>query len=144
MFIVSSPSIEPQAITDEYMLLPIEKGFNWEDCFAHVDVGQWYLVVFRSKHRANANEALLTVLDNAASAAARETPGFLFYFIGTPLPTGECLSFCLWQDEASARQGSAHHAHRAAIQHGMGEFECYQLERYDIRKGNGHITFSRR
>src|SRR4051794_40669461 len=102
---------QPIAITDDYMLLPVESSFNWHECFQDIESGEWYLVVFRSKHRLDADEVLLTELDNDASAAARETPGFLHYFIGTPRATGECLSFCLWEDQASARAGSAKPAH---------------------------------
>ncbi len=133
----------PAALTPEYMLMPIEDGFNWSDYFAHIDSGQWYLVAFRSKHAADADEALLTRLDDAASAAARETPGFLFYFIGTPKPTGECLSFCLWDSQANARAGSARPAHRTAVEQGMSAFEYYTLERHIIRKTPDQLTFTR-
>ncbi len=133
---------EPQAINKYYMLLPIEQGFNWTECFALVDRGEWYLVVFRSKHRHNADEDYLNLLDARASAAASQTPGFLFYFIGEPLPSGECLSFCLWEDRASAQLGGAHPAHRRAVEEGIGAFEYYNLERYFIRKQTGHLMFA--
>ena len=134
---------QPVAITDDYMLLPVESSFNWHECFKNVENGEWYLVVFRSKHRLDADEALLTELDNNASAAARETPGFLHYFIGTPRATGECLSFCLWNDQASARAGSAKPAHHRAIQIGMESFEFYTLERHVITKTANQLSFLR-
>jgi heme-degrading monooxygenase HmoA len=134
---------QPVAITDDYMLLPVETSFNWEECFQAMENGEWYLVVFRSKHRLDADEALLTELDNGASAAARETPGFLHYFIGTPRATGECLSFCLWEDQASARAGSAKPAHHKAIQVGMQSFEYYTLERHVITKTVHQLSFLR-
>ena len=61
--------IQPAPIHTHYMLLPVDQGFNWDECFGMVNSGQWYLVVFRSKHLPNADEALLTALDNGASAA---------------------------------------------------------------------------
>jgi hypothetical protein len=127
-----------------YMLLPIDQGFNWEACFLGEEPGQWYLVVFRSKHRPNADEVLLTALDTAASAAARELPGFLYYFIGTPLHSGECLSFCLWNSQQEAALASAQPAHREAIAKGIDSYEYYWLERYDVFKRDRELSFVRR
>jgi heme-degrading monooxygenase HmoA len=134
--------IEPSPITRHYMLMPIEQGFNWEACFAQVSVGEWYLVVFRSKHKADADEDYLNLLDARATRGAQQTPGFLFYFTGTPLPSGECLSFCLWKDRAAARAGASHSAHRDAVLEGLGCFETYTLERYSIHKANGRVSFT--
>ncbi len=141
---VTVPSLQqPYAVTPDYMVLPVETSFSWPDCFRDIQQGEWYLVVFRSKHRLDADEELLTVLDDAASAAARQTPGFLFYFIGVPRPTGECLSFCLWQDQTSARAGSARPEHHQAIEKGMESFEYYTLERYIITKADNTLSFNR-
>ncbi len=109
------------------VLLPVESSFNWSECFQDVESGEWYLVVFRSKHRLDADEVLLIELDNDASAAARETPGFLHYFIGTPRATGECLSFWLWENQASSRAGSAKPARHKVIQLGMQSFERHVI-----------------
>jgi hypothetical protein len=132
---------QPLPINLHYMLLPIEDGFNWAECLSHVQEGQWYLVVFRSKHRADADEALLTHLDNQASKAARSLPGFLFYFIGTPLSTGECLSFCLWSHQTEAKLASAQPEHREAVEKGLSAYEYYRLERYHVLKQNETIQF---
>lgn len=138
----AKPTVERlNAITEDYMLLPIEAGFDWTACFSAIDAGEWYLVVFRSKHRPEADEALLTQLDNAAAEAARMTPGFHHYFIGTPRSTGECLSFCLWDDQASARQGASHAAHRSAMELGIQFYEYYTLERYNVQKNSGILSF---
>ncbi len=131
----------PVPIDPHYMLLPVTNGFNWDECFAAVESGQWYLVVFRSKHRADADEVLLTALDNAASEAARELPGFLYYFIGTPLHSGECLSFCLWTSREEAVLASAKPAHREAVMRGIPFYEYYTLERYHIFKRDGSLCF---
>ncbi len=135
--------IQPIAIHPRYMLLPIEDGFNWETCFQTVEAGEWYLVVFRSKHLPGADEALLTALDNAASESARGLPGFLHYFIGTALPSGECLSFCLWNRAAEAALASAQPAHREAVMKGLSSYEYYALERYTVVKREGVVAFTR-
>jgi hypothetical protein len=124
------------------MLLPVDAGFDWETCFANVEAGEWYLVVFRCKHRADADEAFLTKLDSGATAAAMTTPGFLFYFAGVPCSTGECLSFCLWDQRSSAQMGSARPEHRTAVQQGVSSYEYYNLERHLIRKQQGQIIFT--
>lgn len=141
--LINTPLQQPRPIDPQYMLLPIEQGFNWETCFAAAEDGQWYLVVFRSKHRADADEALLTALDNAASTSARELPGFLYYFIGTPLSSGECLSFCLWNSQAEAALASSQPAHREAIMKGLQYYEYYWLERYDVIREGDQLTFTR-
>ncbi len=141
--IVEQDALQAPLVIDElYSLLPIELGFDWETCFEHVDAGTWYLVVFRSKHKADADEEFLTMLDLRATEAAQRTPGFLYYFTGTPLDTGECLSFCLWTDQQAARQGSSHQDHRVAMELGLKSYEYYCLERYYIHKHDGQLTFS--
>lgn len=137
------PVAQPVPVRPDYMIQPIEQGFNWSESFEGINSGAWYLVAFRSKHRADADEALLTALDSAASESARELPGFLHYFIGTPLHSGECLSFCLWSSQQEAVLASAQPAHREAIQRGVACYEYYTLERYNVFKQNGVISFER-
>ncbi|MBC8098601.1 MAG: hypothetical protein H7Y11_04105 [Armatimonadetes bacterium] len=135
--------IQPQPVTSYYALTPIERGFDWAKSLQPIQQGEWYLVVFRSKHRFDADEALLTDLDNAAAAAARALSGFLYYFIGTPLETGECLSFCLWNSAHEAALASAQPAHREAIVKGIDQFEYYTLERYRVVKQKEMVSFWR-
>lgn len=134
---------QPVPVCPDYMIQPIDQGFNWGESLQAMDSGAWYLVAFRSKHRADADEALLTALDNAASQSARDLPGFLHYFIGTPLHSGECLSFCLWNSQQEAVFASAQPAHRAAVMGGLPFYEYYTLERYNIFKQGSRITFER-
>ncbi len=143
MLNIAAAAVQPVAVTEAYMLLPIEAGFNWRECFARMDAGEWYLVVFRCKHNAVADEALLTQLDTDAATAAREIPGLLFYFAGVPRATGECLSFCLWDSQANAQAASAHSAHRKAMELGVRHYEYYTLERYLIQKSLAGLTFVR-
>ena len=128
-------------IDAEYSRLPIEAGFNWHEAFADVDGGEWYLVVFRSWHRADADHAYLTWLDERASRAASQHPGFLYYFIGTPRADGSCLSFCVWHSRQDAIVAAADPEHREAMANGLPCFAHYRLERYDVIKRHEELTF---
>ncbi len=141
-FEVKNPA-QPVPTRPDYMIQPIDQGFNWHESFQEIDAGSWYLVAFRSKHRPNADEALLTALDNAASESARDLPGFLHYFIGTPFHSGECLSFCLWNSQQEAAFASAQPAHREAVMKGIAFYEYYTLERYNVLKQDSAISFER-
>jgi heme-degrading monooxygenase HmoA len=121
----------------DYMLVPVRQGFNWDAAFESVEAGEWYLVAFRSRHSADADEALLTEYDDRAREAAAQMPGFLLYFIGTPTAAGDCLSFCLWRTPQDARNSARHSAHQAAqsVTHSM--FDYYTLERHRVIKQPG-------
>jgi len=134
---------QPVPSKPEYMLLPIDEGFLWDEAYEGVESGDWYLVVFRSKHREGTDYELLTQLDNQASESARKLPGFLHYFIGTPLHSGECLSFCLWKSQKEARLASAQPEHREAVMKGLAHYEYYDLERYSVVKQEGALSFKR-
>jgi hypothetical protein len=82
-------------------------------------------------------------MDADAAAAAREMPGLLFYFAGVPRETGECLSFCLWDNQVSAQAASAHSPHLKAMEMGVKHYEYYTLERYLIQKRPAAIALVR-
>jgi hypothetical protein len=128
-------------IDPAYSELPIEEGFNWIEAFAEVGDGEWYLVAFRSKHAPYADDAYLTWLDERASTAASRHPGFMYYFIGTPRPNGNCLSFCLWRTREEAVAAVADPEHRAAMELGLPFFAHYLLERYQVVKQDGVLSF---
>ncbi len=137
-----APPFRPILETDPaYSELPIEEGFNWVQAFAGVDDGEWYLVAFRSKHAPDADDAYLTWLDERASGAASRHPGFMYYFIGTPRPNGNCLSFCLWRSRQEAVAATADPEHRAAMELGLPFFAHYRLERYQVAKRDGVLSF---
>ncbi len=133
----------PYALTTHYMVLPVETSFNWDEMLSYVDDGQWYLVAFRSRHAADADEDTLEALDRAARESAMTMPGFLYYFMGIPLAMGECLSFCLWNSKEEAAYASAQPEHREAVKRGLHFFEYYTLEQYHITKRDGEISFER-
>jgi hypothetical protein len=60
-----------------------------------------------------------------------------------PCSTGECLSFCLWDQRTSAQAGSSHSAHRKAVQQGVSFYEYYDLERHLIQKQGARLSFTR-
>lgn len=137
-----APPFRPILESDPaYSELPIEEGFNWVEAFAQVGDGEWYLVAFRSRHAPYADDAYLTWLDERASGAASRHPGFMYYFIGTPRPSGNCLSFCLWRSREEAVAATADPEHRAAMELGLPFFAHYRLERYQITRRNGVLTF---
>jgi heme-degrading monooxygenase HmoA len=129
------------AMDDHYQTAPIHKGFNWDEAFADAVDGQWYLVVFRSRHAPTADEHLLNEFDRHAVEAAKLSPGFIYYFAGTPCPAGDCVSFCLWESQQAARNGAAHPAHVSATKLAPVSYEHYSLERYHVRKDTSGLSF---
>jgi hypothetical protein len=131
-------------ITPHYATVPIAEGFNWSDQFARITSGQWYLVVFRSVHRATADAALLTEIDERAYREALSRPGLLHYFRGMADAQGACLSFCIWTRQEEARHARAQPEHQAAMQLLAAMFESYQLERYLLgKRAGGRLTLER-
>ncbi len=141
VFRIRPPFRQILEVAADYCRLPVADGFSWGEAFAEGEDGEWYLVAFRSKHATDADEARLTWLDEQASAAASRHPGFLYYFIGTPLPDGGCLSFCLWESPADARAAADDPAHRLAMEEGLPAFAYYRLERFRLRKEGGVLAF---
>jgi hypothetical protein len=128
-------------IDPTYMNLPIQDGFNWAECFCDLPSGTWYLVVFRSRHQPSANKHLLHEYDELAYEAARRSPGFVHYFGGTPSEQGNCLSFCLWENQSTAQTASRHTAHQEAQKLAFEMYEFYQLERHLISVTDGTLSF---
>ncbi len=135
------------SIHPDYMNRPIQDGFNWTACFDGLYPGEWYLIVFRSRHRQNIDIALLNEHDERALGAARASAGFVGYFVGTANEQGDCLSFCFWESQAQARLAAAQPAHQAAQQLAFEMYEHFQLERYRLRTAGdleqGTVIFER-
>jgi hypothetical protein len=137
-----APPFRPILESDPaYSELPIAEGFNWTEAFAQVGDGEWYLVAFRSRHAPYADDAYLTWLDERASDAASRHPGFMYYFIGSPRPNGNCLSFCLWRSREEAVAAASDPEHREAMESGLPFFAHYRLERYRVVKREGVLAF---
>src|SRR4051794_20656311 len=102
-------------VSKDYATLPIEQAFDWGACAPDIDVGDWYLVGFRSIRRPDADESRLTAMDDQAHLEAAGAPGFVHYFKGPTNDRGECLSFCLWDSRQQARAAAGLRAHADAV-----------------------------
>jgi hypothetical protein len=139
---VLGPAFELLAPTaDDYATRPIWDAFDWQACATVADAGEWYLVCFRSTRRADADEARLMALDDAAHAEAANAAGFGHYFKGPTNARGECLSFCLWDSRRHARAAAGRPRHAAAATIVHETYASYALEFYRVRKRRGTRAF---
>jgi len=121
-------------ISPEYASLPILEGFNWSECLADVEEGQWYLVVFRSVRRATADPIKLKMLDDRAYEDAVLGSGLLVYFRGSLTRRRECLSFCLWEAQERAQAATRLESHEAAARVTDEMYDSFELERWVLTK----------
>ncbi len=119
---------------DDYARLPVALALTWGECAADIPPGEWYLVVFRSVLRADADENRLNSYDDFAHAEAQHADGFLHYFKGPVATDLSCLSFCLWKSRAEARAAAGRPAHRDAVSLIGETYEQYTLEFVRVRK----------
>ena len=101
--------------SEMYARLPVADAFNWADCAPAIGPGDWYLVAFRSTVRPDADLDRLRAYDDWAHAEATGAPGFVHYYKGPLASDGSCLSFCLWNSRAEARDAARRPAHRDAV-----------------------------
>ena len=127
-------SIAP--VSDLYAGLPVATAFDWTGASEVLGAGEWYLVAFRSRRRADADEAKLNDYDERAHLEAAASPGFVHYLKGPRASDGSCMSFCLWESRSLARAaaGRPRHAEAAALSGQM--YELYTLEFLRVR-GHG-------
>lgn len=118
-------------IHQNYATLPIQKGFDWS-AVAGYPFDALYLVVFRSVRRPAADLDLLREYDDRAYEEALRSGGLLHYFKGEANEQGQCLSFCLWEDQESARRASGGKLHQDAARITAEMYESYRLERYEM------------
>jgi hypothetical protein len=142
-----SPFQQLAPTTVEFATRPILDSFNWSDCLADVEAGEWYLVAFRSVRRATADVALLTAYDERAHAEALGAGGLLYYFKGEANERRQCLSFCIWESRPQAQAAARLPLHLAATRIAKEIYESYELERYIMTKRSrhdgGHVTITR-
>ena len=69
-------------VTEDYVGLPIQDGFDWEQCAAGLGAVDLYLVVFRSVRRRTADDTILKEYDDRACDEALASGGVLRYFKG--------------------------------------------------------------
>lgn len=129
------PRIAPRSLrvrSAAYATVPIEEGFDWPDYVAGLEPGSYYLVVFRSIRRPDADGELLTEFDDRAHAEARRAGGLILYFKGEPDADGACLSLCLWRSREEARAAIHLPRHRAAVGLATTMYASFHLERYVV------------
>jgi hypothetical protein len=133
-----------QPTVENYAKLPVADAFRWSAVAPCVPRGEWYLVVFRSIARPDADLSKLEAYDDWAHAEASTAPGFVHYFKGPLANDGSCLSFCLWNSRAEARAAAGRPAHLDAVQLIGETYAEYRLEFYSLRKATarGRLDFA--
>jgi hypothetical protein len=132
--------LEPAS--ERYATAPIADAFTWLDAGIELDGREWYMVAFRSVRRRDADEALLTEVDELAHLEAQGSPGFVHYFKGPLAADGTCLSFCLWHSRTEARAAAGQPAHVRAMGLLNEMYESYTLEFHRVAQaGDGKLTF---
>jgi hypothetical protein len=121
-------------VSDRYATLPVADAFTWSACVDDVAPGEWYMVAFRSRRRADADEDRLGTYDDWAHAEAMGAPGFVHYFKGPTCPDGRSMSFCLWDSRAEARAAAGRPAHREAVSVTHEAYAEYSLEFHRVTK----------
>ena len=102
-------------VSETYATLPVAAAFDWSDVAAQLGEGEWYLVVFRSIRRIDADERRLAEYDDRAHNEAQSAPGFIHYFKGPAASDRSCLSFCMWTSRSEARAAAGRPDHVAAV-----------------------------
>jgi hypothetical protein len=121
-------------VSPQYASLPVAQAFDWASSSDDLAVGEWYLVVFRSVRRLDADDTILAAYDDRAHHEAESAPGFIHYFKGPVAPDRTCLSFCLWTDRAHARAAAGKAAHRDAVSVTTQMYDAYLLEFVRVRR----------
>jgi hypothetical protein len=122
-----------------YARLPIAQAFNWSECLASVEHGEWYVVSFRSVRRLGSDDALLEEFDRRAFAEASGHSGLSCYFIGEMDDERRCLSMCVWEDRARAGEAALLPEHTAAVAIAGATYTSYVLERHRLTKRDGSV-----
>lgn len=127
------------ALRPDYAVMPIEQAFNWGECLATVEAGEWYVVAFRSVRRPESDDSMLEEFDRRAFAEASRHSGLLCYFVGELDDERRCLSMCVWEDRTRAGEAAMLPDHTAAIAIAGATYTSYVLERYRLTKRDGSV-----
>jgi hypothetical protein len=129
-------------VSDRYASLPVADAFTWDACAARVQPGEWYMVAFRSRRKPGVDEDRLMAYDDWAHHEAMKAPGFAHYFKGPTQADGRCMSFCLWDSRAEAREAAGRPAHTQAAALTHEAYAEYRLEFHRVRRlDDGTFTF---
>jgi hypothetical protein len=130
-------------VADNYAVLPVGEAFNWAPVANAIEPGEWYMVAFRSIVRADADQERLHQYDDWAHEEASGADGFVHYYRGPQASDRSCLSFCMWNSRAEAREAAARPAHQKAVTLIADTYEAYALEFLRVRKlaGSTNLEF---
>nr|CAG8587313.1 15543_t:CDS:2 [Entrophospora candida] len=131
-------------MTLEYAKMPIEKVFNWNEIANELRQFEinWYVVVFRSVRKADADNKLLFEADANAQDEARKSGGLLAYWYGELNERRECLAMCIWSDQYYAKMANNKPNHVIAMKLTAMMYETYKLDRYFIKKNRDQPEFT--
>lgn len=124
-------------VSDGYATLPVADAFDWSAAGEALGTGEWYMVVFRSVRRADADERMLTEYDERAHDEAAGSDGYIHYFKGPLSADGTCLSFCIWSSRTAARAAAGKPLHAEAAGLVAEMYERYTLEFLRLRREAG-------
>lgn len=124
-------------VADNYAVLPVGEAFNWSSVASVIEPGEWYMVAFRSIVRPDADQERLRQYDDFAHEEASGAKGFVHYYKGPQAPDRSCLSFCLWNSRAEAREAAGRPAHQKAVTLIADTYEAYTLEFLRVRMPAG-------
>ncbi len=105
--VVPGPFAALVPLGHDYAVAPTERAFNWSECLAPVERGEWYVVAFRSVRRPGSDDTLMEEFDRRAFEEASRHTGLLCYFMGELDDERRCLSMCVWEERSRAREAAA-------------------------------------
>lgn len=124
-------------VAEDYASLPVGEAFTWGSVASVIEPGEWYMVAFRSILRADADQERLRQYDDWAHEEASGAKGFVHYYKGPQAADRSCLSFCMWNSRAEAREAAGRPAHRKAVTLIADTYEAYTLEFLRVWKPAG-------
>ncbi|QIW95981.1 hypothetical protein AMS68_001499 [Peltaster fructicola] len=124
-------------IRPDYATAPYQESFNWNEIaesFSKQAVGDisFFVIVFRSRLKLDADRDLLGELDKAAHLEAVEAGGLLKYWFGTPDDNRRNLATCLWRARQDASLGGVGPGHAAAMLAARNMYDEWLVERLKL------------
>ncbi len=138
--------LKPRETYTDFRTPIFEALVGWEPIVTRLAPGN-YFVVFESTRKQSAmNGSLIEKkLEEADAQAYREVsqmPGFRGYYRGQlDIKTRKCRSFCVWENEESARASGKQPKHQEAIRLTNGAYEQYDVKRYVVIGVKGSLRF---
>ncbi|KAF4555578.1 Hypothetical protein D9617_2g055400 [Elsinoe fawcettii] len=127
----------------DYATAPYMDSFNWDVCFAELrrlcaQTGlrwrrqEFYVVIFRSKLKPDANRTRLGELDQHSHAEACQSGGLLKYWFGDCDEEMRNLATCLWRGRDDAVAGGKGPWHANAMRSAVEMYETISFHRHSL------------